>query len=101
MQQLTPIPSYLIALACGDVRYKQFPVIEGRDWTTGVWAEPGLIDAAYWEFCEDTSKFLSAEEDIVIPYKFGVYNLLVLPPSFPYGGMVIFEFSNRQTHSDH
>lgn len=33
-------------------------------------------------------RFLSAEEDLVVPYKFGVYDLLVLPPSFPYGGMV-------------
>ena len=35
-----------------------------------------------------TSRFLAAEEEIVTSYKFGVYDLLVLPPSFPYGGMV-------------
>ncbi|KAL0950506.1 hypothetical protein HGRIS_007315 [Hohenbuehelia grisea] len=46
-----------------------------------------MIDSAYWEFSEDTAKFLAAEEKIVTPYKFGVYDLLVLPPSFPYGGM--------------
>jgi len=34
------------------------------------------------------ARFLSKEEDIVGPYKFGVYDVLVLPPSFPYGGMV-------------
>jgi len=33
-------------------------------------------------------RFLSAEEEIITTYKFGVYDLLVLPPSFPYGGMV-------------
>jgi hypothetical protein len=33
-------------------------------------------------------RFLSKEEDIIGPYKFGVYDVLVLPPSFPYGGMV-------------
>lgn len=60
----------------------------GRNWTSGIWAEPELIDAAYWEFSEDTGRFLSAEEDVVSPYQFGVYDLLVLPPSFPYGGMV-------------
>jgi len=72
-----------------------------------VWAEPELLDACYWEFSEDTgrsesvptpalheidyltgARFLSKEEDIVGPYKFGVYDVLILPPSFPYGGMV-------------
>lgn len=70
-----------------------------------MWAEPELLDACYWEFSEDTgrsestpsahavdyltgARFLSKEEDIVGPYKFGVYDVLVLPPSFPYGGMV-------------
>ena len=47
-----------------------------------------MIDSAYWEFSEDTGRFLAAEEEIVVPYRFGVYDLLVLPPSFPYGGMV-------------
>ncbi|KAJ6620129.1 peptidase family M1-domain-containing protein [Mycena sp. CBHHK59/15] len=85
--QPVPIPSYLIAIACGNVRYRPFPQFEDRQWRTGIWAEPELIDAAYWEFCEDTARYLAAEEEIVIPYKFGVYDLLVLPPSFPYGGM--------------
>ncbi|KAH8111425.1 peptidase family M1-domain-containing protein [Phellopilus nigrolimitatus] len=85
--QPTSIPSYLIAIACGNIRYKSFPKSEGKNWSTGIWAEPELIDAAYWEFSEDTNRFLAAEEDIVVPYKFGVYDLLVLPPSFPYGGM--------------
>lgn len=35
----------------------------------------------------DSYRFLAAEEEVVVPYKFGVYDLLVLPPSFPYGGM--------------
>ncbi|KAF7978977.1 hypothetical protein HWV62_44229 [Athelia sp. TMB] len=85
--QPVPIPSYLIAIACGNVRYRAFPKIEGKSWTSGVWAEPEMIDAAYWEFSEDTGKFLAAEEEFVTPYRFGVYDLLVLPPSFPYGGM--------------
>lgn len=100
-----PIPSYLLAIASGNVRYRPFPQFEDKQWRTGIWAEPELIDAAYWEFSEDTarwvasffchiprlkptSRFLAAEENIVTPYKFGVYDLLVLPPSFPYGGMV-------------
>ncbi|PAV21678.1 leukotriene-A4 hydrolase [Pyrrhoderma noxium] len=85
--QPTSIPSYLIAIASGNVRYKPFAKEEGRNWTSGIWAEPELIDAAYWEFSEDTNRYLKTEEDIVVPYRFGVYDLLVLPPSFPYGGM--------------
>ncbi|KAK0462904.1 uncharacterized protein EV420DRAFT_1627897 [Desarmillaria tabescens] len=86
--QPVPIPSYLIAIASGNVVYRPFPKYEDRDWTSGVWAEPEMIEAAYWEFSEDTGRFLRAEEDIVTSYRFGVYDLLVLPPSFPYGGMV-------------
>ncbi|KAF7320841.1 Leuk-A4-hydro-C domain-containing protein [Mycena chlorophos] len=86
-EQTVPIPSYILAIAAGNVVYRSFPAIEGADWRTGIWAEPELIEAAYWEFCEDTAKFLAAEEKLVVPYKFKVYDLLVLPPSFPYGGM--------------
>ncbi|KAI9510686.1 leukotriene-A4 hydrolase [Russula earlei] len=86
-KQPVGIPSYLIAIASGNLRYKPFPLIEGRSWKSGVWAEPELLEASYWEFSEDTGRFLAKEEDIVGPYKFGVYDVLVLPPSFPYGGM--------------
>ncbi|KAF8060869.1 peptidase family M1-domain-containing protein [Lyophyllum atratum] len=85
--QPVPIPSYLIAIAAGNVVYKGFPQYEDKQWTSGIWAEPELIDSAYWEFSEDTARFVAAEEKIVTPYKFGVYDLLVLPPAFPYGGM--------------
>ncbi|KAJ2962575.1 hypothetical protein NUW54_g14331 [Trametes sanguinea] len=59
----------------------------GKEWTSGVWAEPELIDATYWEFSEAINKFLITAEKILPPYRFGVYDVLVLPPSFPYGGM--------------
>ncbi|KAI0089923.1 peptidase family M1-domain-containing protein [Irpex rosettiformis] len=85
--QPVPIPSYLIAIAAGNVVYKPFPTVKGKTWKSGIWAEPELIDAAYWEFSEDTGRFLALEETVVPPYRFGVYDLLVLPPSFPYGGM--------------
>ncbi|EIN13273.1 Metalloprotease [Punctularia strigosozonata HHB-11173 SS5] len=85
--QPVPIPSYLLAIASGNVRYRALPKPESKKWTTGIWAEPELIDAAYWEFSEDTARYLAAEEELVLPYRFGVYDLLVLPPSFPYGGM--------------
>lgn len=104
--QPIPIPSYLIAIAVGNVRYRPFNVPEGCGWTSGIWAEPEMITAAHWEFEEATTqsaasycyellrspnrntRFLAAEEKLVLPYRFGVYDLLVLPPSFPYGGMV-------------
>ncbi|KAG1741787.1 peptidase family M1-domain-containing protein [Suillus paluster] len=87
--QPVPIPSYLIAIASGNVCYRPFEKLEGKDWTSGVWAEPDVINDAWWEFKEDTTRFLAAEEELVgMPYHFGVYDLLVLPPSFPYGGMV-------------
>lgn len=85
--QPVPIPSYLIAIASGDLVYKSFPPAEGKEWSSGIWAEPQLIQDAYWEFSEDTTRFLAEEERIVTPYRFGVYDLLILPPSFPYGGM--------------
>ncbi|KAF9074017.1 hypothetical protein BDP27DRAFT_1359891 [Rhodocollybia butyracea] len=85
--QPIPIPSYLIAIAAGNVVYRPFPRHLGKAWTCGIWTEPELIEDAYWEFSEDTSRFLASAEEIVVPYRFGVYDLLVLPPSFPYGGM--------------
>ncbi|KAF9040606.1 leukotriene-A4 hydrolase [Panaeolus papilionaceus] len=85
--QPVPIPSYLLAIAVGNLVYKTFSKPEGKQWTSGIWAEPELIEPAFWEFKEDTTRFLAEEEEIVTPYKFGVYDLLVLPPSFPYGGM--------------
>jgi len=75
-----PIPSYLIALAVGDLVFK--PLGE----RTGVYAEPGIVVKAAKEF-EDTEKMLAATEKLYGPYRWGRYDLLVLPPSFPYGGM--------------
>ncbi|KAF9218882.1 zincin [Gyrodon lividus] len=86
-KQSEPIPSYLVAVAAGNLRYRAFSVPEGKKWTTGVWTEPELLEDAYNEFCDDTPKYLAAAENLVGPYKFGVYDLLILPPSFPYGGM--------------
>jgi hypothetical protein len=58
-EQPVGIPSYLIAIASGNLRYRPFPVIEGRNWKSGVWAEPELLDACYWEFSEDTGRLPS------------------------------------------
>lgn len=75
-----PIPSYLIALAVGDLRFRS---IGPR---TGVYAEPQVIDGAAREL-SDTEKMVVATERLYGPYRWGRYDILVLPPSFPYGGM--------------
>ncbi len=75
-----PIPTYLLALAVGDLVFK--PMSD----RTGVWAEPSVVDAAAREF-EDTEKMIQVTEQLYGPYRWGRYDLLVLPPSFPFGGM--------------
>jgi len=74
------IPSYLFAFGVG---YLSFRKLGPR---TGVYAEPELIDAAAWEFAENEEKIVEAEK-LLGPYLWGRYDLLILPPSFPYGGM--------------
>ena len=75
-----PIPSYLIALAVGDLRFRSLGP------RTGVYAEPSVIDKAAREL-DDTEKMVAATERLYGPYRWGRYDILVLPPSFPYGGM--------------
>ena len=75
-----PIPSYLIAIAVGDL---QFHSLGNR---TGVYAEPSVIEKAANEL-SDTEKMVEATEKIYGEYRWGRYDLLVLPPSFPFGGM--------------
>jgi leukotriene A-4 hydrolase/aminopeptidase len=74
------VPSYLIALAVGDLSFRSM----GR--RTGVYAEPSVVGKAAAEF-SDTEKMIAATERLYGPYRWGRYDLLVLPPSFPYGGM--------------
>ncbi len=75
-----PIPPYLIAMACGDLAFR--PLSE----RCGVWAEPSVVDRAAAEL-SDTEAMVRAAEDLFGPYRWGRYDLLVLPPSFPFGGM--------------
>ena len=75
-----PIPSYLMAIAVGDVVFK--PISE----RSGIWAEPATLEAAHAEFI-DTEAMIAATEALYGPYRWERYDLLVLPPSFPYGGM--------------
>ncbi len=75
-----PIPSYLIALAVGDLAFRPLGP------RTGVWAEPSVVEKAAFEFA-DTEAMIAATERRFGPYRWGRYDLLVLPPSFPFGGM--------------
>ena len=78
MQQ--PIPSYLMALSVGDMTFRKVGP------NTGIYAEPATIEAAAYEFAE-MDKMLVAAEKIYGKYRWDRYDLLVLPPSFPFGGM--------------
>jgi aminopeptidase N len=75
-----PIPSYLLAIAIGDLAVRETGP------RTAVYAEPSVVDKAAKEF-EDTEKMIVATEKLYGPYRWGRYDLLVLPASFPFGGM--------------
>ena len=75
-----PVAPYLIALAVGDLKFRSLGP------RSGVWTEPAMLDAAAAELA-DTEKMIDAAEKLYGPYRWGRYDLLVLPPSFPYGGM--------------
>jgi hypothetical protein len=74
------IPSYLMAIAAGDL------VFEPITAQAGVWAEPSMAKKAAAEFA-DTGKMIATTEKLYGPYRWDRYDILVLPPSFPYGGM--------------
>jgi leukotriene-A4 hydrolase len=75
-----PVPSYLLALAVGNIQYR------ATGPRTGVYSEPEMVDKAKWELA-DLEKMMEAAEKIGGPYRWGQYDVLVLPPSFPLGGM--------------
>lgn len=75
-----PVAPYLIAIAAGDIVFRELGP------RTGVWSEPAMIDAAAKE-TEDTEAMVEAAEKLYGPYRWGRYDMIVLPPAFPYGGM--------------
>jgi leukotriene-A4 hydrolase len=79
-QQTHPIPSYLLAIAAGDLDVRETGP------RSAVYAEPSVVGKAAHEF-EDTEKMIETAEKLYGPYRWGRYDILVLPPSFPYGGM--------------
>ncbi|KAI1331836.1 leukotriene A-4 hydrolase [Xylariaceae sp. FL0255] len=88
-EQKVPIPSYLFAVASGDL--ESAPIGKRSVVVTG----PEALKESQWEMEHDMDKFLEAAEKIVFDYQWGQYNVLVLPPSFAYGGMEnpIFTFA--------
>lgn len=75
-----PIPAYLMALAVGDIAFKAI------DERTGVYAEPSQLALAHNEFSE-VGKMVHIAEELYGPYRWGRYDILVLPSGFPIGGM--------------
>jgi leukotriene-A4 hydrolase len=75
-----PIPPYLFALSAGEIAKKD---VGPR---TAVYAEPAVLEKAAWEFAE-MEKMVEAAERLYGPYAWGRWDVLVLPPSFPFGGM--------------
>ncbi|CAL1535860.1 unnamed protein product [Lymnaea stagnalis] len=80
-EQTTPIQSYLIALAVGFIKSAR---IGPR---SHVWAEPSVLDKAHAEFDGIVEEFLATGERIFSEYVWEKYDILIMPPSFPYGGM--------------
>ncbi|TNE81985.1 MAG: M1 family peptidase [Bacteroidetes bacterium] len=77
-----PIPSYLLALSAGNLEFKSL----GNSDRVGVFAEPEALDKAIQEF-ETLPQMVEAAEELYGPYQWGRYDVLVLPASFPFGGM--------------
>ncbi len=75
-----PIPPYLLAFAVGSLASKELGA------RSRVWAEPEVLEAAAWEF-EDVDEMLRVAESLFGPYEWERFDLLTMPPSFPYGGM--------------
>jgi aminopeptidase N len=75
-----PVPPYLIAIAVGDLKFRPLGP------RSGVWSEADMLDKAAAEFA-DVEKMIDAAQALYGPYRWGRYDMLVLPPSFPFGGM--------------
>ena len=75
-----PIPAYLMALAVGEIEYRPLGP------RSGVFAEPSMLAKAAFEFA-DTERMIAAAEKLYGPYRWEQYDIIVLPPSFPFGGM--------------
>jgi leukotriene-A4 hydrolase len=75
-----PISSYLLALTVGDLEFAS----TGRN--SGVYAEPAMLAKSVWEL-SDMQSMIDSAESLYGPYAWGRYDVVILPPSFPFGGM--------------
>ncbi|MXO91953.1 M1 family metallopeptidase [Pontixanthobacter aquaemixtae] len=75
-----PVAPYLIAIAAGDIVFQELGP------RSGVWSEPSMIEAAAAEL-SDVEAMIDAAEALYGEYRWGRYDMIVLPPAFPYGGM--------------
>jgi len=75
-----PIPPYLIAIGIGDLVHRDTGP------RTGVWAEPSVVERGAYE-CAEMERMMEVAESLYGPYRWGRYDVLILPPAFPYGGM--------------
>jgi len=75
-----PVAPYLIAIAAGDIVFRELGP------RSGVWSEPSMIEEAAAEL-SDTEEMIDAAEALYGEYRWGRYDMIVLPPAFPYGGM--------------
>ncbi|AZG74065.1 M1 family metallopeptidase [Shewanella livingstonensis] len=75
-----PIPTHLLAIAVGELSF------QATGPRSGIYTEPGMLAAAVKEF-EDTESMIQIAESILGPYAWGRFDMIVLPPSFPFGGM--------------
>ena len=74
------VPPYLIAIAAGNIEFAELGP------RSGVWAEPEMLKAAEQEL-GDTEALIDAGIDLFGDYRWGRYDMIILPPAFPYGGM--------------
>ncbi|MEC8556660.1 MAG: M1 family metallopeptidase [Planctomycetota bacterium] len=75
-----PIPSYLLAMAVGDLQFRELGP------RSGVYCEPSVLKRAEWELA-DTERMIEAAEELYGEYRWDRYDVIFLPSSFPFGGM--------------
>ncbi|RLV94466.1 Leukotriene A-4 hydrolase [Spathaspora sp. JA1] len=81
--QPIPIPSYLVSITSGNLL--KAPIGPRSD----VYCEEPNLKACQWEFEKDMENYLQIAESLIFDYEWERFDSLVLPSSFPYGGMEI------------
>lgn len=82
-----PIPTYLIAIASGEIVGKSIQFDYNPNISIKIWAEPSVIDCAYLTFKDDLPLYIENASKYLFDYEWGAYDIIILPKSFPFGGM--------------